>query len=219
MKNLKNILKILLIIQIIIFSINNVSFAQKSKSIEENTLLKLNGYTIVSPSGDDWEYFITPDKNQVQFSNESSSFLTGKENLSIIIILKDTLFNEIHKTEKEYADEFLEENLNDFQSLDRFMKVNRSRRFDTTIAGNTYYALSFSANNYKNVIPPTYSDILCFMYFPDDFNTGRIFYQFNIISYYNLPLGKKNSNSSDLKPIFSIMKSIKREVNHTPDIN
>jgi len=63
---------------VIIFSALDISIAQKEKSIQGNTIIELNGFSVVSPSGDDWKYFITPDKNTVQFMFEYSNIQTEK---------------------------------------------------------------------------------------------------------------------------------------------
>lgn len=210
MKKLSYILTGLMIIVIMIMTAFSISSAQITKSIKGNTTLELNRFSVNSPSGDDWEYFITPDKNIVQFIYESSDFLSGKENSTFAVVLKDSVFTKIDKSEKEYADEFLEENLNGFIS-NEYMNIIRSRKFDTSIAGRYLFAVSSAADDHDFAVPPTYADILFFIFFPDDFKTTRTFYRFQIAGYYNLPLGKKNSNESDLKPIYSIVKSFRME--------
>lgn len=207
----------LLMILVFILSMLNVSFAQKSKSIKGNSTVELNRYSVVSPSGDDWKYFTTPDMNTVQFICKSSNFLSGKENSTFAVVIKDSLLGEIVKSEREYADEFLEENLNGFKSYEANMKIKRNRKFDTTVAGRNYFSMYSSADDHDYAIPSTYADNLFFIYFPDDFKTSRIFYQFLISSYYNLPTGNKKSNESDLKPVFSLMKSFK--VKESVDLN
>ena len=216
MKKLAYKLPDLLMTLVIIFSAFSVSIAQKAKSIKGNTTLELAGYSVVSPSGDDWKYFIIPDRNTVQFMYESSNFLNGKENSTFVVVFKDSLLSEIDKSEREYADEFLKENLNGFKSQEH-MNVKRSKNFDTTIAGRNFYAMSSSADDLGIAIPCTYADNLFFIHFPDDFKTTKTFYQFVITGYYNLPLGKKNSNESDLKPVFSIMRSFRTEKKALPD--
>ena len=210
MKKLTYNLSHLIMIIVMIFATLNISFAQKAKSINGNTTLELNRFSVVSPPGDDWKYFVTPDKNIVQFIYESSDFLTGKENSTFAAVLRDSVLTAIDKSEKEYSDEILEENLNGFKSQEH-MNIIRSRKFDTSIAGRYLFAMSSAASDHDIVIPATYADILLFIYFPDDFKTTRTFYQFLITGYYNLPLGKKNSNESDLKPIYSIVKSFRME--------
>lgn len=111
----KLIYNFLVMIIVMIFTALNQSFAQKAKSINGNTTLELNRFSVVSPPGDDWKYFITPDKNIVQFIYESSDLLTGKENSTFAVVLKDSVLTAIDKSENEYADEFLEENLNGFK--------------------------------------------------------------------------------------------------------
>lgn len=210
MKKLAYNLSHLIMIIVMIFAALNFSFAQKTKSINGNTTLELNRFSVVSPPGDDWKYFITPDKNIVQFIYESSDFLTGKENSTFAAVLKDSVLTAIDKSEKEYSDEFLEENLNGFKSQEH-MNIIRSRKFDTSIAGRYLFAISSTANDHDIAVTASYADNLFFIYFPDDFKTTRTFYQFQIAGYYNLPLGKKNSNESDLKPIYSIIKSFRTE--------
>jgi hypothetical protein len=89
------------------------------------------------------------------------------------------------------------------------MKITRSKKFDTAIAGKNYYAMSSFADDHDFAVAGTYADNLFLIHFPDDFKTNHTFYQFLITGYYNLPLGKKNSNESDLKPVFSLMQSFK----------
>lgn len=209
MKDLSFKLHVLTAILVMILTALNMSFAQNQKEIKGNSTIELNGYSLVSPSGDDWKYFITPDKNTVQFMCESSNILTGKENSTLLVVLKDSLYKETDKSERELADKFLEENLNGFKSQEEYMKIRNSRKCDTTIQGRKYFALFSSADDHDFVILSTYADNAFFIYFPDDFKTTRTFYQYVITSYYNLPTGNRNSNRSDLKPIFSTLKSLK----------
>jgi len=69
--------------------------------------------------------------------------------------------------------------------------------------------MSSSADDHDFAVASTYADYLFLIHFPDDFKTNHTFYQFLITGYYNMPLGKKNSNESDLKPVFILMQSFK----------
>jgi hypothetical protein len=196
----------------------SVSFAQKPKSIEPNTLVKLDGFTILSPPGDDWEYVLQNNRIEVLFINESSNILTGSGNSTIISVYKDSLFVPAEKGEKEYADGFLDENINDFKKIGlEELKIKSSRKFDTTIAGRKLYAIAYTST-YSIRNSKQYLDDIFFLCFPDDFKTSRVFFGFNISSSYNQPLGFFNINSAELKPIFSVMKSFKMKESADPEI-
>lgn len=213
MKTRSNVLTRVLIAMAIAIAPLSISFAQKMKSIEPNTPVKLNGFTVTSPSDDDWEYAVAKDKRTVNFMLESSNILTGSTNKTFISVFKDSILIEAQTSEKQLAEKLLEEDLNGFRNAGfEKITVNGKRHFDTTVAGRMYYGIVYSG---KYTLPDwhvwTYYDNISFIFFPSDSTSSRQYFGFNISSSYNQPLGMISINSSELKPIFSILKSFRSD--------
>ncbi|MBK6506875.1 MAG: hypothetical protein IPG02_14700 [Ignavibacteria bacterium] len=211
MKKKLKIFSNLILMLAIFVAVCSVSFAQKTKSIEPNTLVKLNGFTVTSPSDDDWEYVISKDKGTVNFILESSNILTGSVNKTFISVFKDSILIETESSRKQLAENLLEEDLRAFKNAGfENLKMNGKRHFDTTIAGRRYYGIIFSC---KFTLPDwhvwTYYESVSFIFFPGDSTSVKQYFGFNISSSYNQPLGVIKTNSAELKPIFSLMKSFK----------
>lgn len=218
MKTLRFILPFVSAVMLIFFSECSTAIAQKAKSIEPNTLIKLDGFTITSPSGDDWEYAKHKSHREVYLYNESSNILTGSATSTVISVYKDSLITPADKEEKEYADAYLDKNVSDFKHAGLTgAKIKSTRKFDTTIAGRKFYAIAYNAS-YRIENLQLYLDDVFFLYFPEDFKASKIFFGFNISCSYNQPLGILDINSSDLKPIFGIVKSFKTKEIVNPEI-
>lgn len=217
MKTLRLILPVISAVLLIIFSESSTVFAQKIKSIEPNTLIKLDGFSITSPSGDDWEYTLHKSRKEVYLYYESSNILTGSATSTIVSVYKDSLITPAEKEVKEYADAYLDKNVSDFKhSGVAGVRIKSTRKSDTTITGRKFYAIAYNAS-YRIENLQLYLDDVFFLYFPDDFEESRIFFGFNISCSYNQPLGIFNINSSDLKPVFGILKSFKMQESVKPE--
>jgi hypothetical protein len=188
----------------------NINVAQNFKSIEGKTTVKLNGFSVKSPSGDDWEFDISNDKNIAHFADDSFNFLTGESNSTFITVYRDTFLIITEKTEKEDAANYLNAELKIIKKHTKTssedVKIDTVSMFDTTIAGKKYYAMAYSTTNKISFLNEYYTDNLLFIHFPENYKTTGLFYGFLISCAYNQPL-IFDINSSDLTPIYKMIKN------------
>lgn len=222
MKTERLTLNKLIIICVILILANSISVAQKFEQIEGKTSLALSGFSLKSPSGDDWEYLASKDKKTVWFRDESFNFLTGEENKTYIRVFADSVTVPENKSEQEFADDYLANQYN--KIIDQTKKslaendiddvnVDNERKFDTVIAAKKFYSKAYSLDYSVSILNKGYSDNLLFVYLPENFKESHSVFVFDISGSYNQPNIIFNINSSDLKPIYRMIKSFKIDNN------
>ena len=190
-------------IVILLLLFNNIIYSQTQKTI------KIDELTVNIPD-ENWTIKKTQEKKwEVTMFKEKISIIKVV-GYSIIKIVKDSIqVNETSTTNKEISDSIFH---SEYIKMENDSKEGNYEIMDTAISkkilfDKEYYLFYFKTLLHKK--PRFEGENILYLYFPEDFNSRRVFYRFMVNEYV---AEKSLFISNDLEIINPVLKSIKIEL-------